>query len=71
MKKSKKSKRANESDDMRPEYDFDYTKAGPNRFASLAADTQSERQNVLVHARKPWGSGKNSGAPRGRNRKGG
>ena len=32
-------KRRSEQDDMQPEYDFDYTKAKPNRFAGqLATD---------------------------------
>ncbi len=34
MKKEQKSnRRTNESDDMLPEYSFDYRKARPNRFA--------------------------------------
>src|SRR6267154_5135121 len=38
MKKTSTSKsRAKRSEDMKPEYDFDYTKAKPNRFAGRIA----------------------------------
>ncbi len=38
MKKTSTSKsRSNRSEDMQPEYDFDYTKAKPNRFAGRIA----------------------------------
>ena len=38
MKKTSTSKsREKRSDDMQPEYDFDYTKAKPNRFAGRIA----------------------------------
>ena len=33
MKKTLRSKKATRSDEMRAEYDFDYRKAKPNRFA--------------------------------------
>ena len=39
MKKTSPSKtRPTASDDLRPEYDFDYRKARPNRFASRKKD---------------------------------
>jgi len=39
MKKTSPSKtRPTASDDMRPEYDFDYRKARPNRFAARKKD---------------------------------
>ncbi len=34
MKKVKPVKRQRESDELKPEYHFDYTKAKPNRFAA-------------------------------------
>lgn len=38
MKKTRPSKSANKrSDDLREEYDFDYSKARPNRFAERAS----------------------------------
>ncbi len=36
MKKTSKSRRK-QPEDMQPEYDFDYTKAKPNRFAGRIA----------------------------------
>lgn len=36
MKKTQTAKRQKSSEDMRPEYKFDYRKAKPNRFASKA-----------------------------------
>jgi len=36
MKKTPRSKPAKRSDEMRAEYDFDYGKARPNRFAGRA-----------------------------------
>jgi hypothetical protein len=36
MKKTPRSKPAKRSDEMRAEYDFDYGKAWPNRFADRA-----------------------------------
>jgi len=36
MKKTQRSKPAKRSDKMRAEYDFDYGKARPNRFAGRA-----------------------------------
>ena len=42
MKKTSTSKsREKRSDDMQPEYDFDYTKAKPNRFAGRIAKDRS------------------------------
>lgn len=43
MKKTRSKKATSRSrDDLRPEYDFDYTKARPNRFAArLNADTRA------------------------------
>lgn len=39
MKKTQKIKhRAKDSDDMKPEYRFDYSKARPNRFANRMKD---------------------------------
>lgn len=71
-KKRKQSTRRKLQDEMRPEYDFDYSEARPNRFATLAANgSQPEGRNVLAHDRGPWGTGKNAGAPKGRNRTGG
>ena len=41
MKKANGSKKkASGSDDLRPEYDFDYRKAKPNRFASAAKESE-------------------------------
>ena len=46
MKKTSTSKsREKRSDDMQPEYDFDYTKAKPNRFAGRIA---KDRMVVLL-----------------------
>lgn len=45
MKKRSNRSRAKKSDDMRPEYDFDYTKAKPSRFAGRIA---KERMVVLL-----------------------
>ena len=46
MKKLSNSKpRAKRSDDMQPEYDFDYSKAKPNRFAGRIA---KDRTVVLL-----------------------
>lgn len=36
MKKTQRSKPAKRSDELRAEYDFDYGKARPNRFAGRA-----------------------------------
>jgi len=36
MKKTQRSKPAKRSDELRAEYDFDYNKARPNRFAGRA-----------------------------------
>ena len=33
MKKTSKAKKKAEEDDLRPHYDFDYSKSKPNRFA--------------------------------------
>lgn len=42
MKKTPNSKhRGERDDDMRPEYDFDYAKARPNRFAGRIAKDQT------------------------------
>ena len=38
-------KRRSEKEDMQPEYDFDYTKAKPNRFAGRIA---KDRMVVLL-----------------------
>ncbi|MGH9800133.1 MAG: hypothetical protein ACRD82_07195, partial [Blastocatellia bacterium] len=43
MKKTRKSQTANTSDDMLPEYDFDYSKAKPNRFAG-----RIDRSQVVI-----------------------
>lgn len=45
MKKTATSKSANESEDMLPEYDFDYGKARPNRFA---AEMNRDRLMVIL-----------------------
>lgn len=46
MKKTSTSKsRGKHAEDMRPEYDFDYTKAKPNRFAGQIA---TDRLVVLL-----------------------
>jgi hypothetical protein len=43
MKKARSNKAAGRStDDLRPQYEFDYSKARPNRFAArVAADTRA------------------------------
>lgn len=43
MKKIPESKDAKASDDMLPEYDFDYSKAKPNRFAG-----RIDRSHVVI-----------------------
>jgi len=54
-RKPKESTRRKPQDEMRPEYDFDYSEARPNRFATLAVnDSQPEKRNVVAHSRKPW-----------------
>lgn len=45
MKKPSTKARSNESDDMLPEYNFDYNKARPNRFAGRIS---KERVVVLL-----------------------
>ncbi len=45
MKKPSTTARSNESEDMRPEYDLDYNKARPNRFAGRIS---KERVVVLL-----------------------
>lgn len=45
LKKTSNRSRAKKPDDMQPEYDFDYTKAKPNRFAGRIA---KERMVVLL-----------------------
>ena len=48
MKKAKAANaQSDESDDLRSEYDFDYTKARPNRFADRLAN---DRVLVLLDA---------------------
>ena len=41
----KKTEASESSDDMRPEYDFDYSKAKPNRFAAAG---QKRRVAVVL-----------------------
>ena len=41
MKKTQNTKAAKSADDMKAEYDFDYRKARPNRFASQAGTTRT------------------------------
>jgi Protein of unknown function (DUF2281) len=41
------------SDEMRPEYDFDYSKAKPNRFAGRTLDAESAQK---THLRRKAGS---------------
>ena len=43
MKKPSTKARSNESEDMMPEYNFDYNKAKPNRFAG-----QISKERVVV-----------------------
>lgn len=43
MKKTRKPKSVANSDDLLPEYDFDYSKAKPNRFAG-----RIDRSHVVV-----------------------
>lgn len=45
MKKPSTRARSNESEDMKPEYNFDYSKAKPNRFAGRIS---KERVVVLL-----------------------
>ena len=42
MKKTRSNKPADRAGDMRPQYEFDYNKARPNRFASrMTVDTRA------------------------------
>jgi hypothetical protein len=41
MKKPQTSKRRGASDDVRPEYRFDYSKSKPNRFAASASQSRT------------------------------
>ena len=53
MKKTQTAKpQKNHSDDLRPHYDFDYTKAKPNRFAKARngkARVSRQRHKVTIH----------------------
>jgi hypothetical protein len=41
MKKTETAKRGADSDDIRPEYKFDYSKSKPNRFAERASHSRT------------------------------
>ncbi len=49
MEKGKSTKRKRESDDLRPEYRFDYSKAQPNRFASALSGDRIFRTTEAVN----------------------